>query len=142
VPGEATPAEPLSLADMGQRIAADAGCLRCHTPDGTPHIGPTWAGLYGAEILLEGGGRAIADEAYLTSSMMDPAAQIHRGFQPVMPSYQGLLTAPQIGALVEYIRALRDEPRGPGAVPLPEPVPGAVPLVQPLPAPELQGGGR
>jgi cytochrome c oxidase subunit 2 len=136
VPGAAEPAEPLSLAEMGQRVAADAGCFRCHTPDGTPHIGPTFAGLYGAEIQLEGGGRLFADEAYLTSSMMDPAAQIHRGFQPVMPSYQGLLTAAQIGALVEYIRALRDEPRVDGAAPLPAPVPGPVPLVQPLPAPE------
>jgi cytochrome c oxidase subunit 2 len=132
-PGEAEPAEPLSLAAVGQRVAADAGCLRCHTTDGTPHIGPTWAGLYGAEIPLEGGARAIADEAYLTSSMMDPAAQLHLGFQPVMPSYQGLLTAAQIGALVEYIRSLRDEPRFRIGAPLPEEVPGQVPLVQPLP---------
>ncbi len=141
VPGAAVPAEPLTLAEMGQRVAADAGCLRCHTADGTPHIGPTWAGLFGATILLEGGGRVIADEAYLTSSMMDPAAQLHLGFQPVMPSYQGLLTAAQIGALVEYIRALRDEPRVPGAMPLPEPVPGPVPLVHPLPDP-TRGGPR
>ncbi len=140
VPGDAEPAEPLSLAEMGQRVAADAGCLRCHTPDGTPHIGPTWAGLYGAEILLEDGGRVIADEAYLTSSMMDPAARLHLGFQPVMPSYQGLLTAAQIGALVEYIRALRDEPRVGGAAPLPEPVPDEVPLVQPLPGQEPRQG--
>jgi cytochrome c oxidase subunit 2 len=65
--------------------------------------------------------------------MMDPAAQLHLGFQPVMPSYQGLLTAAQIGALVEYIRSLRDEPREGGAAPLPVPVPDEVPLVQPLP---------
>ena len=47
VPGEAARAEDLSLAALGQRVAAEAGCLRCHTVDGTPHIGPTWAGLYG-----------------------------------------------------------------------------------------------
>lgn len=140
VPGEAVPAEPLTLAEVGRQVAADAGCLRCHTPDGTPHIGPTWAGLFGATIPLEGGARAIADEAYLTSSMMDPAAQLHLGFQPVMPSYQGLLTAAQIGALVEYIRSLRDEPRFQLGAPLPEPVPGEVPLVQPLPV--GPGGSR
>jgi cytochrome c oxidase subunit 2 len=136
IPGEAVPRQPLSLAAMGQRVAIDAGCLRCHTIDGTPHIGPTFAGLYGAEVLLERGGPVVADEAYLTSSMMDPAAQIHRGFQPVMPSYQGLLSGPEIGALVEYIRSLRDLPRRDGDMPLPVEVPGRVPLVQPLPGGE------
>ena len=35
--------------------------------------------------------RSIADEAYLTESMMDPAAEEVAGFQPVMPAYQGKL---------------------------------------------------
>ena len=134
VPGEAAPKEPLSLAVMGQRVAAKAGCFRCHTPDGTPHIGPTWAGLYGAVIPLEKGGSVIADDQYLTASMMDPAAQLHLGFKAVMPSYQGLLTAPEVGAVVEYIRSLRDVPRRDGDMPLPENVEGTVPIVQPLPA--------
>ena len=133
VPGEAAPRELLSLAAMGQRVAAVEGCLRCHTVDGTPHIGPTWAGLYGATIQLSDGSTIVAEEAYLTSSMMDPMALIHRGFLPVMPSYQGLLTAGEVGALVEYIRALRDVPRDQIQVPLPAPVTGTVPLVQPLP---------
>ncbi len=30
-----------------ERIAAQRGCLRCHTVDGAPHIGPTWAGAFG-----------------------------------------------------------------------------------------------
>lgn len=147
VVGAAAPAEPLSLAAMGQRVAAQAGCFRCHTVDGTPHTGPTWAGLYTADIPLQGGDRVIADEAYLTESMMDPRARVHLGFQPIMPAYQGLLTAPQVGALVEYIRSLRDLPRARPAGPLPEAVDGAVPLVQPLvqppgalPGPEIRPG--
>jgi cytochrome c oxidase subunit 2 len=127
-----SPATLLSLAAVGQRVSATSGCLRCHTVDGTPHIGPTWAGLYQATIRLEGGGTVIADEAYLTKSMMDPAADIHLGFKPVMPSYQGLLTAPQVGAIVEYIRSLRDAPRHTGSEPLPTQT-GDVPIVTPLP---------
>jgi cytochrome c oxidase subunit II len=121
VVGDQPPAQPLSLAAMGERVAADAGCLRCHTVDGTPHIGPTWAGLYGAEIPLLGGGRVVAREDYLTESMMDPLARVHLGFTPVMPSYQGLLGAVQVGALVEYIRSLADLPRRGGGQPLPPP---------------------
>jgi cytochrome c oxidase subunit 2 len=117
---------------MGARVAADRGCMRCHTSDGTPHIGPTWAGLYQTSIPLGDGTTVRADEIYLTSSMMDPAAQVHLGFLPVMPTYQGLLTAAEVGAIVEYIRSLRDESRFEGEAPLPTDVREAVPIITPL----------
>jgi cytochrome c oxidase subunit II len=96
----------LSLAEMGERVAVMKGCMRCHTADGTPHIGPSWLGLYYSQVPLANGSERTADEAYLTQSMMDPLAQIHTGFPPVMPSYQGLLTAAETAAIVEYIRYL------------------------------------
>jgi cytochrome c oxidase subunit 2 len=128
-PGRTGP--PVLLARVGERVAAERGCFRCHTPDGTPHIGPTFAGLYGARIELEGAAPVIADDQYLTSSMMDPGAQIHAGFKNVMPSYQGVLTAPEVGALVEFIRSLRDVHRFRGDQPLPKETTG-VPIVTPL----------
>jgi cytochrome c oxidase subunit 2 len=97
----------VSLARMGERVAAEHGCLRCHTVDGTPHLGPTWLGLLGSSVPLEGGGSVLADEAYITESMMDPRVKLHAGFQPIMPSYQGLLEAPETGAIIEFIRSLR-----------------------------------
>jgi cytochrome c oxidase subunit 2 len=100
------PPEPLTMLQRGQLVAGDRGCLRCHTLDGSPHIGPTWLGLYGSTIPLERGGDAVADAAYLTESMMDPMAQIHRGFQPVMPSYFGLLQPAEVGALLELMKSL------------------------------------
>ena len=106
-----------SLAALGERAAVEHGCLRCHTVDGTPHVGPTWAGLYRSIVPLEGGGQVIADEAYLTESMMAPAVKIHRGFAPTMPSYAGLLAAGDAAAIVEYIRALAN--RAPAPDPLP-----------------------
>jgi cytochrome c oxidase subunit 2 len=100
------PRSRLSLAQMGERVATEKGCMRCHTVDGTPHIGPTWLGMYGSVVPLSNGRQTVADAAYLTDSMMDPRALIHRGYPPVMPSYQGLLSAPQTGAILEYLRAL------------------------------------
>lgn len=97
----------------GQRAAAENGCLRCHTLDGTAFIGPTWAGLYLSVVPLSDGGEVVADEAYLTESIMDPLARLHRGFDPVMPSYQGLITPPDVAAMVELIKSLRDVPRDP-----------------------------
>jgi cytochrome c oxidase subunit 2 len=104
---DAAPVVGLSMVRQGERVAAEKGCLRCHTLDGTPHIGPTWAGLYDALVPLEGGREVVADVRYLTESIMDPMAKIHRGYQPLMPSYQGRLGAGEVAAIVELIKSLR-----------------------------------
>ena len=49
----------------------------------------------------------IADEAYLTDSMIDPRGKVVKGFKPVMPTYKGRLAAPEAAALVEFIKSLR-----------------------------------
>ena len=101
------PSEPMSLVRLGEEVAAQQGCLRCHTLDGTPHIGPTWAGLYMARVPLKGGGEVVADEAYLTESMMDPLARVHAGYATVMPSYLGRLRPAETGALLALIKSLQ-----------------------------------
>ncbi len=116
--------DTLTLSEMGEHVANRHGCLRCHTVDGVPHLGPTWARAFGSTITLQNGQTMVVDEAYLTESMMDPLARMHRGYEPVMPSYQGLLTAAETGALVEYIRSLRDVTPDQRASPLPVLAPG------------------
>jgi cytochrome c oxidase subunit 2 len=101
------------LAVVGRAVAARRACLSCHTLDGQPHIGPTWAGLYRSSVSLTDGRTVLADEAYLTRSMMDPQEDVVAGFKPVMPSYRGLLPEPEVAALVEFIRSLRDAPIAP-----------------------------
>ena len=114
-----------NLIEEGQRVASEQGCLKCHSIDGTRHIGPTWANLYGRLEKLETGKTVVADEAYLTKSMMDPAADIVAGFPNVMPTYQGVLAPPQAAAIVEFIKSLRTSPvpTGPSEPPAYEPVP-------------------
>jgi len=114
VAGQGAPNEALDLVRVGQSEAAAQGCLRCHSTDGTPHIGPTWAGMYGSVVRLVGGDQVIADEAYITESMMDPKAKIHAGFEPVMPSYQGRLRPPEVAAILEFMGSLRNVPPGLG----------------------------
>ena len=126
-----SPGEPVlaasSLVREGERVAADQGCLKCHSVDGSRHIGPTWADLYGRAEKLTTGQTAIADEAYLTRSMMDPGADIVAGYQNVMPTYQGKLAPPQAAAIVEYIKSLRSSAArpGPSEPPAYEPIPAA-----------------
>jgi cytochrome c oxidase subunit 2 len=118
------PSRVTTLARLGESIAGKEGCLRCHTLDGMPHIGPTFAGLYRSRIPLADGGEVIADESYLTESMVDPLAKIHQGFAPVMPSYFGRLRPGETAAIVELIRSLRDKPHAsPTVLPPPAPPP-------------------
>jgi cytochrome c oxidase subunit 2 len=108
VVGEQAPRTPIDLGAQGREVAGERGCLRCHTLDGTPHIGPSWAGTFGRAVSLTDGTEIRVDEAYLTESMMDPKKRVRAGFNPVMPSYHGLLDPAEVGALVELIKSLRD----------------------------------
>lgn len=100
------------LDERGRQVAVRHGCFACHTVDGRRHLAPSFGGLYGREVRFTDGSTRIADAAYLTESMMDPRAQIVAGFTPIMPAYQGQLSAGETGALVELIRSLRDIERG------------------------------
>lgn len=137
---DAAPAAPLSMVRQGERVAAEHGCLRCHSLDGSPFLGPTWAGLYDAVVPLEDGKEVTADVAYLTESIMDPAVKIHRGYAPLMPSYQGLLGAPEVAAIVELIKSLRDVSPATAGSPFGGPSQGTV--VPPPAAPSTRGGVR
>lgn len=97
------------LRAQGELVAVSHGCLKCHSVDGSPHIGPTWLDLYHRRETLTTGEQVLADEAYLTESMMDPGAKVVAGFSPVMPSYQGQLTPAETAALLEFIKSLRSD---------------------------------
>jgi cytochrome c oxidase subunit 2 len=97
------------LVTYGRRVATAQGCLKCHSVDGEPHIGPTWVDLYHRKTTLANGQTIIADEGYLTESMMEPYAKVVKGYAQVMPSFRGKLTAPDAAALVEFIKSLRSE---------------------------------
>jgi cytochrome c oxidase subunit 2 len=87
-------------------VAEQHGCFACHTDDGRRHIGPTFVGLYGRKVTLSDGRELVANEAYLTRSMMEPMTDLVLGFPPTMPTFQGTLTAAEVAALVDFIKSL------------------------------------
>ncbi|MCL2448883.1 MAG: cytochrome c oxidase subunit II, partial [Polyangiaceae bacterium] len=99
------------LTARGRDVAARRGCLNCHTIDGQPHIGPTWVGMYHEPVRLNDGRTIVADDAYLTRSMMDPLAEVVAGYSPVMPTYRGVLPQPEVAALLELMKSLENAPR-------------------------------
>jgi cytochrome c oxidase subunit II len=98
-----------TMIEEGRKLAESAGCFKCHSTDGSQHIGPTWLDLYMRKETLQGGQIQLADEAYITESMMDPKAKQVHGYQLVMPSYHGRLEGPESAAIVEYIKSLRSD---------------------------------
>jgi cytochrome c oxidase subunit 2 len=77
--------------------------------DGKVVVGPTWKGLYGADVTLADGTTVKADEAYLVESIVKPNAKIVKGFAPsIMPQdFADKLTQEQINDLVAYIKSLK-----------------------------------
>jgi cytochrome c oxidase subunit II len=65
--------------------------------------------LYQQPTKLTDGREIIADEAYLTESMMEPTVKVVAGYLPLMPNYQGKLSGPEAAAIVEYIKSLRSD---------------------------------
>jgi cytochrome c oxidase subunit 2 len=118
-----------TLVEQGRRLAGAYGCFACHTVDGTRHIGPTWLDLYLRRERLEDDTTVVADEGYLTESMMLPRARGVKGFQKVMPTFQGRIPGPEIAAIVEFIKSLRTDAvrPEPSKGPIYAPVPGFVP---------------
>lgn len=104
-PGGAPP-DTAALVEIGRQIYTSSGCIGCHTVDGSASVGPTWAGLWMADIPLEDGTTVVGDELYIHTSIIDPGAQIHRGFPNIMPSYEGQLNDDQINGVIEYIKTL------------------------------------
>ena len=81
-------------AHAGKELLEKHGCLGCHSLDGTPKVGPTFKGIWGRTVTVLTGGKertVTVDEAYLRRSILEPNADVVKGFQPVMPSFAGVL---------------------------------------------------
>ena len=99
-----------SLSSAGAKLFGDLACNTCHRPEAQGR-GPVLEGLFGKTVTLEGGARAVVDEAYIREAIVNPAARVAQGFQPVMPAYQGVVTEEGLLQLIEYVKSLRDEDR-------------------------------
>ena len=93
-------------AALGQQLASQNGCTGCHSIDGSEGVGPTWQGLYGADVPLEDGSTVTADDAYIAESIRDPSAKIHEGFSDIMPKTFGEMSDEQVNAIIAYIQTL------------------------------------
>lgn len=94
----------------GMALLRGKGCLACHSNDGSRKIGPTFKGLFGSTVTVLTGDRereVIADEAYLRKSVLDPQADIVKGFPAVMPPEKDNVSPEELEAIVGAIKGLK-----------------------------------
>ena len=91
---------------LGDALFTQFQCSTCHKPDHTGR-GPSLVGIAGQTIALADGRRVVADDNYLRESILNSQAKVVQGFQPIMPTFQGLMTEDQVLQLVAYIKSLK-----------------------------------
>jgi cytochrome c oxidase subunit 2 len=93
--------------ENGQKFYTDFGCVACHSLDGTakPGGGPSFKGLYGKTETMADGSTVQVDENYLQESILNSQAKIVKGFQPIMPIFQGQLKDGHVKSLIMFIKA-------------------------------------
>jgi len=98
-------------SNMGYKLLDKNGCVACHSVDGTKSVGPTFKGLYGSNVEITTNGvdhKIIADNSYITTSILEPNKDIVKGFSPnIMQSYKGIITDKDIQLVVDYLKTLK-----------------------------------
>ena len=100
------PGEGESLEDYGARLFVKNACVTCHSIDGSKNVGPTFLGLFGRREIMKSGESIVVDENYLRESMLNPMSKVVQGYDPVMPTFQGILKDVDIDGLIAYIKSL------------------------------------
>jgi len=100
-----------TMADAGAKLFQDLSCSTCHT-DASQGRGPSLKGTYGHQVALQGGQTATMDDAYIRESILEPQAKVVAGYQPIMPTFQGLVTEEQLLQLIAYVKSLGDTGTG------------------------------
>lgn len=95
----------------GYKALEKNGCIACHSVDGSKSVGPTFKGLYNANIEVTANGatkKVKVDDAYIKSSIYDPNKEIAVGFAPgIMKSYTGIVTDKDIDGITEYLKSIK-----------------------------------
>jgi cytochrome c oxidase subunit 2 len=105
----------MTMAESGAKLFHDLACSSCHTD--TNGRGPVLNGRYGKAVQLATGQAVTMDDAYVRESIVTPAAKVVAGYQPIMPTYQGLVSEEQLLQLIAYVRSLGSAPTAVNGLP-------------------------
>ncbi|HWA24792.1 MAG TPA: cupredoxin domain-containing protein [Lacunisphaera sp.] len=95
------------IAARGRAALVRNGCTGCHSPGGTVRA-PVLEGLHGRRIPLADGSFVLVDTAYLRDSILEPNRQVAAGFDPVMPSFKGIIPEGELLDIIAYLRVANE----------------------------------
>ena len=95
-----------TLAQRGERLFSELACNTCHLGDGSGR-GPSLRNKFGTQEQLANGSVVNIDESYVRESILTPQRKVVAGFQPLMPTFQGLVNEESVMALIEYVKSLQ-----------------------------------
>ena len=98
-------------AMAGEKVYRSIGCIACHSVDGSAMTGPSFKGAFGHDVTVITGGKERTfkvDEAYIKKSILEPNADLVKGFNAnLMQTYKGQLSDQEIADIIEYMKSLR-----------------------------------
>ncbi len=95
--------------EKGQRLFTQLGCATCHQANPTAR-GPSLHGVFGQQVKLKTGQTIVADENYLRESIVNPSVKITAGYEPIMPTFKGLVNEEQLLDLISYLKSIGAAP--------------------------------
>ena len=94
-----------TLAQRGARVFESQACGSCHLESGQGR-GPSLKDIVGKTETLQDGSTVVVDDVYLRESILTSQAKIVRGYQPLMPTFQGLISEENLVALIEHVKSM------------------------------------
>jgi len=95
----------LSLAQRGRQRFLQYQCVTCHTGTSDGRA-PNLEAIHGRRVHLTDGRTTVADDNYLRESILNPRVKVVAGFEPIMPTFQGI-PEQDLLELVAFIKALQ-----------------------------------
>lgn len=113
-------AAPAGPAGELQALLTKHGCTSCHSLDGKPGVGPTLQGLFGRQstVVADGQERTVtADQEYIRRAILQPQAELVKGFPPVMPPYEGKIPDDELKKIIDLFEQAAKGGEAAGAAP-------------------------
>jgi cytochrome c oxidase subunit 2 len=99
-----------SMAQTGERLFTQYGCVTCHLADGTGRA-PSLVGLFGKQEKLANGETKLVDEALIRQAIVNPNSIVLPNYPPIMPTFQGQINEEQVLQLIAYVKSLGSQER-------------------------------
>ncbi len=95
----------------GLAVLKKNACISCHSLTGAKIVGPSFLGIWEKKetVITNDAEREITvDEAYIKRSILEPNADVVKGFNKgLMISYKDLVSEQEMNDIIEYIKTLK-----------------------------------